>query len=350
MNLKVFVNLLKLSKINVDVADSGKGCLEMVVKKHYDLIFLDHMMPEMDGIQTLHNMKALKDNQCSHTPLVALTANAITGAKEMYLAEGFDAFLPKPINPEKLEQMILKLLPRELLRFDVEDGENDEVQERIQVAPAVSEVELPMVDGIDWSYGLMHLPGKELLCSAVKDFYKTLEVEADSLDEFYEKGMENSDMLAQYRIKVHSMKSSANLIGATVLGGMAKLLENAARDENVATIHAMHSYFIKEWRSYKQKLEIGVPQVVRPENEEIVEKVLLDVPMVCDYLKTLKTASEECDMDVMDEIMEKLQEFQYPGNIQSQIEKLSVYVTNLDCERIVSLISEIEFDSFLAKI
>ena len=125
-NLKVFVSLLKRTRINVDVADRGKACLEMVASKHYDLIFLDHMMPEMDGIETLHHMKELENNLCMGIPIVALTANAITGAKEMYLAEGFDAFLPKPINPEKLEQMILRLLPRELLQFDAEEEESQE--------------------------------------------------------------------------------------------------------------------------------------------------------------------------------------------------------------------------------
>ncbi len=342
MNLKVFVNLLKLSKINVDVADSGKNCLEMIVKKHYDLIFLDHMMPEMDGIQTLHRMKELEDNQCRHSPIVALTANAITGAKEMYLSEGFDAFLPKPINPEKLEQMILKLLPRELLRFDVEETEGNEMQERTYPAATRSEVDLPMVDGIDWSYGFMHLPGEELLCSAVKDFYKTLGVEADSLEEFYRKCKSDSEMLAQYRIKVHSMKSSANLIGATVLGGMAKLLENAARDGDMATIDAVHSIFIQEWRAYKEKLEEGIPEVVKGKIEEQEEKEPLDVEAIYSYLDTLKNASEECDMDVMDEMMEKLQEYQYPDDIQEDIEKLSVFVTNLDSEHIISLIEHIK--------
>lgn len=102
-NLKVFINLLKTTKVQVDVADGGRACLDMVCRKRYDLIFLDHMMPDIDGVETLHRMKKLENSLCQHTPVIALTANAITGAKEMYLAEGFDAFLSKPINPEKLE-------------------------------------------------------------------------------------------------------------------------------------------------------------------------------------------------------------------------------------------------------
>jgi len=176
----------------------------------------------------------------------------------------------------------------------------------------------------------------------VVDFYKTLETEADKLEGFYQGLKEDENKVEQYRIKVHSMKSSANLIGAIVLGGMAKMLENAAREENIKTIRMLHSIFIQEWRAYKQKLEEGIPEVVKVKTEASSDKELLDVQRVCEYLETLKTASEECDMDVMDEMIEKLQAFQYPEEVQENIEKLSVYVTNLDCEHIVSLISEIK--------
>lgn len=340
MNLKVFVGLLKCNKVNVDVAESGKACLEMIGKRHYDLIFLDHMMPEMDGIETLHRMKELEENLCADTPVIALTANAISGAKEMYLAEGFDAFLSKPVNPEKLEQMILRLLPRDLLKFDVEEEEGEGEKERKEVEnDAYQEVaELPMVDGIDWSYGQMHLPDRELLLETVASFYKTLNSEADSLQRFYDE-RSNPEMLTQYRIKVHSMKSSANLIGATVLGGMAKLLENAARDGDVALIEVMNDIFLKEWRSYKEKLKECMAELL-PEEQEKVE--IIDYEVVVSYLDMLRTAMEEMDIDAMDEIMVKLEGFQYTETMQANIEELSICVTNLDDEQAESLIETIK--------
>ena len=339
MNLKVFVSLLKPTRVNVDVADSGKACLEMIEEKHYDLIFLDHMMPEMDGIETLHRMKSMEDNTCVDSAVVALTANAITGAKEMYLAEGFDAFLPKPINPEKLEQMILKLLPRELLQFDVKE-DSLEVKETQRKESIVQEINLPMVDGVDWSYGLLHLPSKEMLLSTLNDFYKTLGVEADTLDKFYLESKSNPEMLAQYRIKVHSMKSSANLIGATVLGGMAKILENAAKDADIIIIDALHDIFLREWRSYKEILK----DIVKPsdgETTEQVKQVVEDNNVIVAYLEKLRIAIEEMDIDLMDEIMEKLEGFEYSDQIQGSMEKLSVYVTNMDSEQADILIEEL---------
>lgn len=329
-NHKVFVSLLKCTKINVDVADSGKACLEMTSKKHYDLIFLDHMMPEMDGIETLHRMKQEENNLCEGVPVIALTANAITGAKEMYLAEGFDAFLPKPINPEKLEQMILRLLPRELLLFDVEEEEENSVvaeehREEVHRTQLPDADDLPMVDGIDWSYGLMHLPGKELLLDTVKDFYKTIDAEAATLQSFYEECDKNPEMMKQYRIKVHAMKSSANLIGVIVLGGMAKLLENAARDGDVARIKALHEIFLREWKGYKAKLEVCVPAEGVEDRGETA-----DTSELLAYLEMLRLAMQNLDVDEMDRIMEQLNRFSYAADWQQNMEQLTVYVTNLD--------------------
>ncbi len=340
-NLKVFVNLLKGTKVKIDVADSGKTCLEMIESNYYDIIFLDHMMPEMDGIETLHHMKEMANNKCERTPIVALTANAITGAKEMYLAEGFDAFLPKPINPDKLEQMLLRLLPRDLLKFDAEEPEEENVfaedVRSTEMAGNLDDAEvLPMIDGIDWSYGFMHLPGKELLLETVEDFYKAIEVEADALEAFYNDIRNGEDMLTQYRIKVHAMKSSANLIGVIVLGGMAKVLENAARDGNIELIDALHDIFLKEWRGYKDKLKECINV-----DEEIQKEEIEDYSVILAYLEMLRVAMEELDIDAMDEAMAKLESFKYSEDVQSVIERLSVYVTNMDSGQAEILIEQL---------
>lgn len=336
INLKVFISLLKTTRVNVDVADGGRACLEMVCQKHYDLIFLDHMMPDLDGVETLHRMKKLEASQCQDTPVVALTANAITGAKEMYLAEGFDAFLSKPINPEKLEQMILRLLPRELLVFDVEE---DGIERQRETLAETGE-ELPLVDGVDWSYGLLHLSDRELLLDTVSDFYKSIEMEADALEGFYlgmkkeTAGEDTEPFLEQYRIKVHSMKSSANLIGAIVLGGMAKLLENAARNRDMERIEKFTPVFLKEWRSYKEKLK----ECVRIPGEKVIEE---DHNVILAYLEMLRVAMEELDIDGMDRSMEELEKFVYPADIQTKVEHLSVFVTDMDSDQALPLIREL---------
>ena len=111
MNLKVVKGLLKETQIQIDTAASGRQCLERVKTTRYDVIFLDHMMPEMDGIETLQNMKLLKDNLNREVPVIMLTANAIVGAKEEYIQAGFTDYLTKPIQETELLTMLLKYLP-----------------------------------------------------------------------------------------------------------------------------------------------------------------------------------------------------------------------------------------------
>lgn len=116
VNRKVFCGLLKQTKVQIKDVGSGMECLEEVRKKHYDVIFLDHMMPEMDGMETMNRMKQMQDNQCTDTPVVMLTANAIMGARENYLAAGFDDFLAKPIEQDKLDKIMLQWMPPEKIQ------------------------------------------------------------------------------------------------------------------------------------------------------------------------------------------------------------------------------------------
>ena len=115
INRFVFISMLGSTKIQLEEASSGQECLYLTTQKKYDMIFMDHMMPEMDGIETFHKLRADLKNPCHNVPVVILTANVVVGAKEMYLQEGFDGYLTKPFEPEDVEQMIMKLLPLELV-------------------------------------------------------------------------------------------------------------------------------------------------------------------------------------------------------------------------------------------
>ncbi len=113
VNRRVFCGLLKQTQVKITDVGSGRECLDHIRQKHYDLIFLDHMMPEMDGMETIQKMKEMGDNLCQDTPVIMLTANAIVGAKEQYLEAGFDDFLAKPIDQTKLERLVMHWMPQE---------------------------------------------------------------------------------------------------------------------------------------------------------------------------------------------------------------------------------------------
>ena len=242
INLKVVENLLKETKVKVDSVISGTECIKMIKDKKYHIIFLDHMMPEMDGIETLHRIKDMNENINRDTPVIALTANAVSGAKEMYISEGFDGFLSKPVAPDKIEKLIKELLPYELLI---------QSEDIIEMEELVEDDDLPQVDGISWEFAKLYIPDRDALLDAVRIFYDEIETEANALNELFI----NRDTVG-YRIKVHAMKNSAALIGSVPLSGLAKVLEYAARDNDRNTMEKLHSIFLKEWRGYKNKLDM----------------------------------------------------------------------------------------------
>lgn len=341
VNRKVFVNLVKSTKVNVDEASDGYKCLEKVCQKHYDLIFMDHMMPEMDGIETLHRMKEMEHYPCKDTPVVALTANAISGAKEMYLSEGFHGFLSKPIVPEKLEKMMEELLPEEkiqLVKQEIDDF--DSVAYAAQEPSQQEEdMELPYIEGMETEYALSHLRDKKVLLDTIKDFYYSMESEADYLEECYVKlfqdEAENREQtLELYRIKVHAMKSSAALIGILQLSGVAKLLEYAARDGKYDVIEAVTTPFLQEWRGYKEKLAVCIPK-------EGDKKAIEDVSILLAYLEMLRLAMEEMDVDTADNVMENIRQYEFEPQLQEKVECLAVAVTNLEGDKVAELVEEI---------
>ncbi|MBQ3898980.1 MAG: response regulator [Lachnospiraceae bacterium] len=125
MNLNVIVGLLKRTKIQVDTALSGAEAIDMARKKEYDIVFIDHMMPEMDGIETLEKMQKDRFALCRGKPMIALTANAISGAREFYLKKGFVGYLSKPVDPKLLEKIIIEFLPEELIATGAKRIEED---------------------------------------------------------------------------------------------------------------------------------------------------------------------------------------------------------------------------------
>ena len=235
MNLKVFLGLLKKHGMQIDTAMSGKECLERIEKNAYHIIFMDHLMPEMDGVETLRRIRELKTNQSKDAVIIILTANAVSGAREMFLQEGFADYLSKPIIAVKLEKMIRKYLPEELLlENDLGQKEEIPVESGEHVKDAQSEDSF-----VDWNKG-------KALCMGDEEFYRDiLQIFIDSpsameLRQYYEEAD-----FEKYRIKIHAIKSNLANIGAMVPSDMAKQLELALKNENnVSYVQENHDEFM----------------------------------------------------------------------------------------------------------
>ena len=247
MNLKVVEGLLKATKIQIDTAVSGSECLECVKTTPYQMIFLDHMMPEMDGLETLEHMKNLADNPNAQTPVIMLTANAIVGAKEEYIEAGFTDYLTKPIRETELLEMILKYLPEELVCENggqgIEKSQDAQDMEQPEAGGEGAEPlqRLEQLEGLDVKTGLTY-------CMNEEDFYVDMLQEyvkgdkTSTLDEFFDK-----QDWSNYRTTVHALKSTSLTIGAVHLSEAAKALEMAAKDEDAEYIRSHHKDTIEEY-------------------------------------------------------------------------------------------------------
>lgn len=338
MNRRVFKNLLKETLVQIDEAGGGMECLALTRQNCYDLIFLDHMMPDMDGIETLHRLMEDADSLCGSTPVIALTANAITGAKEMYLSEGFHSFLSKPINPEKLEQLLLDLLPEDKkVACEISGDGADMPTPDSKTTP---EHEFPEIDGLDWDYASLHLKDPELLFETIRDFYLAMDTDHDMLLQFLEQiQTADAEALRQFKVRVHSMKSSAALIGATSLSGIAKMLEYAARDGRTDIIFSISPFFLEEWQHMKERLR---PLVDEPTGQTDSQKPQADLKIIQEYFPMLEQAMQSMNVDTADEIMRYLETFQYPEPVHALIGQLGLSVTNLDAERTTKTIEDLK--------
>ncbi len=217
MNLKVFKGLLKQTQMQIFEVESGRECLEILKKQSFDLIFLDHMMPEMDGIETLHAMK--EQHLCDGVPVIMLTANAIIGDEEKYISEGFDDFLTKPILPNKLDKMILKHLPREIVQY-VDESEGEEMEEHQW---SLSELEERLPE-IDFEKGLTACGEDEELYLELFGDFVILPIKDELLKYM------NSGDYKNYCIVIHGFKNNAYSVGARPLGDLAYEMEKLTRE------------------------------------------------------------------------------------------------------------------------
>ena len=238
MNIKVACCLLKANQIKPDTALSGEIAIEKVKKKQYDIIFIDYMMPEMDGLQTLNYMK--ENNLISEpTKVIVLTANAINGAKEYYIKEGFDDYLSKPIEVDVLESKLKKYLTDNRILSETAATKEDELSDYGYLLPKDKLIQ--MCPEIDVDTGLKYcMDSIEFLNEIIEEYI--IGDKTNQLNSFFEqKDWHN------YRILIHSVKSNSMSIGAVTISEYAKKLEFAARDEDIEFIVKEHDSFVKDY-------------------------------------------------------------------------------------------------------
>jgi signal transduction histidine kinase/CheY-like chemotaxis protein len=295
-NLKVAEGLLSPYKIQIDKCRSGADAIEAVSKVSYDIVLMDHMMPEMDGIEATRHIRALPSGRGQKLPIIALTANAASGMKEMFLQNGFDDFLSKPIDTTALNALIEEWIPEEkCVKHTREEAEAlaDDVDDDSAAVDIV-------IKGVNVKRGINTMGGK------VDNYLQTLGI-------FHKDGQEkigelqkalDRDNLPLYTIYVHAIKSAAANIGATRLTETARGLETAARNGNRAFIDKHNSSLIAELGAVLTGIDSCLKAVsARTQRGEV------DISAMKAELLKLKNAIDDMDVSAINEAGKELKQY-----------------------------------------
>lgn len=350
LNITVFKGLLKNTCVQIDEATGGEKALEMCRNKKYDIIFLDHLMPGMNGVETFKRLRSDTINPNCQTHVVALTANAISGARDEYMEHGFDDYLSKPIDPILLEQMMMKYLPDDLI--DIVDLDLDVDVDAVAVADAVEEdcisdeasteeekimqlmQALDEIPVIDTNLGLSFSGDEELYTSIVADFYETVEERAGMIKDYFDSGD-----IQNYTIQVHALKSSAKMIGDQELSDMALELELAGKDENIGLINEKTETLLDRYHH----LEMYLATVFGSEEskEDNANQEMISDERLSECIAALKQYIDDFDFDMAEGVMKELSEYRMPESFAENFKKLKKMLSDMDYEDMGELLETI---------
>lgn len=339
INLDVFQALLKRTKMNIVTADSGKACLELVKKERFHIIFMDHMMPEMDGVEALHEIQKLTRFPNENTPVIALTANAISGAREFYLKEGFADFLTKPFDPDLLEEIIASYLPEELVTI------NKAAQE------AVSEDAFPKEEFGRLEQNGFHISAGMRYCHGDSGFYEEMlvrfagdaERKAAEIEAFFQK-----EDMANYQVLAHSLKSSSKMIGADGLSEMARAAEEAAKTRNSDYIRENHGILMDQYRETARCISDVFRLADVSEADPAAETEVSGQELIL-RLSELRNSLETFEADRAETLLAEMCGFVYQGvSVRELLRDVSRDVEDFELGAAAGKVKEL-IASFLAK-
>ena len=322
VNLTVFTSLLSRTGIQIDTAMDGDGAVSMYKQKHYDVIFLDHMMPDKDGIETLAEMKALKDTPNNGTPIICLTANAISGMRETFMKAGFDDYITKPIDPDRLEGMLLHYLPKGKIALASDDNTDEDY--------ALPDF-LFHLSEIDVGSGLAHCGSAKSYMTTLKMYLDTAEKNADEIEKLRIAGD-----IKNITIKVHALKSTSRVIGALELGEFAAEMEKAGDLGDTETLDAKLPDLIAQYRKLAAELKQLNEQDGAEDNDE---RPLITLQELSEAYKTLSEFCESFDFDSVVHVAESLKRYRIPEDEAARVDAIIKAVDNFDYELIPGIVN-----------
>lgn len=322
VNLQVAEGLMKPHQFQIDTAVNGADAVTMVQQNAYDLVFMDHMMPVMDGIDATIAIRQL-DNPCYKTlPIIALTANALVGTREMFIYEGMNDFLAKPIDVQKLYQLLLKWLPQSKI---IKSSPKDTAK----IQTDVTHLE---IEGIHTEQGIRSVGGNI-------DNYLHI------LSTFYEDGKQKTASLlhhltkkdpASFRTEIHAIKSTSATIGALKLSSIAEKLEAAAQIEDFAAIDRHIDSFLTDFNQMLQSIwSFLVTKSAENADTVCCEQPSGDTAHLRSQLDSLYDAADFANITLLEELMRGLLKYRWPEAIEKILLSIQEHLVVFDYDGIL---------------
>ena len=329
MNLMVAEGIFREYEMQVRTVYSGMEAVELCRKEDFDLIFLDHMMPEMDGVETTRVIRRLLGDN-GQVPIIALTANAVEGTAQMFIDEGMNDFVTKPIEMRVILAKLRKWLPAEkieknrnkkmdaVLRSGNGDGQASQTSTDISIA------------GLDVKKAMEFLGNEELFWSVLKEYYRVIDKKSTMISEY-----EQKEKWKEYTVEVHALKSASRQIGALELAQVAEQMEAAGNAGNAALIHKITPGMLEEYTFYKGIL---APYFVK--QEEAQNGRAAEMGEMSELFDQMKEAMDNLDMDAMEEVIKNMSQYSYSDAQRGIFERLKNAVEDIDTEKCEEIIAE----------
>ena len=303
----------------MDTAESGRECLEKVRGNAYDMIFLDHRMPDLDGQETLAELRREPGRCRPDVPVIAMTANNVIGARDMYLKQGFAEYLLKPVDPELLEELVERFLPPERIEKEVPVSGEDSCP-------------LPKIEGIETESAAKAMGSPQLYLEVLKEFARSAGENAAALENFADGGD-----IETYTIKVHALKSSARIIGASVLSEMASELERLGDEGRLEEIRQKTPALLANYRRLEEALHFLLePEPAATDRDK--------PPLEKGQLAEAMTALEEClimfDYDNAAGVLAMLKEYAMPEQVEKTLGQIDACIGSFKQEEALELVKE----------
>lgn len=320
VNLTVAEGLLEPLKMHVDTAASGKEAIDKIGKFHYDIVFMDHMMPELDGVETTRIIRRFHQ-EYNDVPIIALTANAVEGTKERFCQEGMNDFVAKPIELRMLISKVRQWLPIE----------------KIQKAKGMAQPETKdahiVVGDLDVAYALKFLGTEELFWSVLKVYYKAIEKKAKLI-----KTLEEAENWTDFTIEVHALKSSSKQIGAIALSERAAALEKAGNARDSEFIHKNTGRLLEKYLGYRFVFKPFLPD----ESAEAAGQDSISTVALGRHFSDMRMALEDLEMDRMEEVIHEMNRYHYEGWQKEMYMRLKDAVEEIDVDSCEIILQEWE--------